>query len=68
MKLMVNSPSTTDNLPSYTSVSVLPSEAVAYAQPVEFSLDDEAENFFFEDAESTAEILYSGEEADNEKP
>ncbi len=44
------------------------SEAVAYAQPVEFSLDDEEEKLFFEDAESTAEILYSGEEADNEKP
>ena len=44
------------------------SEAVAYAQPVEFSLDDEDGNFFFEDAESTAEILYPGEEADNEKP
>ena len=44
------------------------SEAVAYAQPVEFSLDDEDGKFFFEDAESTAEILYPGEEADNEKP
>ncbi|MBQ1518976.1 MAG: YfhO family protein [Ruminococcus sp.] len=44
------------------------SEAAAYSQPVEFLLDDEDANFFFEDAESTAEILYSGEEADDEKP
>ena len=35
-------------------------------QPVEFSLGDD-DDFVFEDAESTAEILYAGEEADNEK-
>lgn len=37
-------------------------------QPVEFSLDSEDDGFLFRDAETTAEIIYTAEEADNEEP